>query len=495
MVNSATRRSFIECLACFAAGEAFAAPCGSFSGGSPELVFGATSDIHILHPNTGFKVGTAVWEKALNWYKEQGVDAVLVAGDLSEHGLTDELVMIGEAWQKVFPGNKGANGQNVEKVFVTGNHDFEAWKYKGGGAQKMYPNQADLEKHKIVGRYQEAWKEAFGEDYEPIYMKNIKGYRFVGSHWMEGGGRQWGRRLAEFTAAHKDELRGNKPFFYVQHPHLGNTVYPGFSRQVADDGKTADALKAFPNAVTFSGHSHWSLSDERSVSQGAFTSINLGSLWRSGFCRTRNAIKGYENWRTPGMRSRKKETIDTDRAKAMAHYPGARKCHHAALVKVFADRIVIERWSIAANERVGDDWVIPLNNGLARPYDEISRVANMPAPEFPAGAKLTVEQMTATNRGKKKVAALKLSFPAANAVKGTRPYEYQLEIIDKAGNKTYRSVLAEGVELGRESKAASGNSSIVLARATLPAGPLEFKVRPGESFGKLGNPVTAVFEG
>jgi hypothetical protein len=56
-------------------------------------------------------------------------------------------------------------------------------------------------------------------------------------------------------------------------------------------------------------------------------------------------------------------------------------------------------------------------------------------------------------------------------------------------------VLAEGVELGRESKAASGNSSIVLARATLPAGPLEFKVRPGESFGKLGNPVTAVFEG
>jgi hypothetical protein len=32
--------------------------------------------------------------------------------------------MIGEAWRKVFPGNKGANGQNVEKVFVTGNHDF-----------------------------------------------------------------------------------------------------------------------------------------------------------------------------------------------------------------------------------------------------------------------------------------------------------------------------------------------------------------------------------
>lgn len=490
-----TRRSFVEGMACLAAGRAFAAPAGAFSGGVPELVFGAVSDIHILHPKSGLKVGTRIWEKALNWYREQGVDAVLVAGDLAEHGLSDELQMVGDAWRKVFPGNKGADGRHVEKIFVTGNHDFEAWKYRGGFAQKLYPDQSDLEKHKIAGRYQKAWKEAFGEDYEPIYMKTVKGYRFIGSHWMEGGGRQWGERLAKFAASHKSELSGDKPFFYVQHPHLRNTVYSKYSGKVSDDGKTAETLKAFPNAVTFSGHSHWSITDERSISQGAFTSVNLGSLWRAGFCRSPNAVGGYENWRTPGMRGKKKGAAQTDASKTMLQYQPAWRCHHGTLVKVFRDRIVIERHSIGTGASVGDDWVIPLPAAKSRPFDESVRADAIPAPEFPAGASIEVTRVKAKNRAKKEVSALKLTFPAANAVKGTRPYDYRLEITDKAGKKTYRFVLAEGVELGVGSESASGTSSFVLALSTLPAGPLEFKVFPGESFGKLGNPISAAFNG
>ena len=490
-----TRRSFVEGMACLAAGRAFAVPAGAFSAGKPELVFGAVSDIHLLHPKFGWKVGTKMWEMALNWYNEQKVDAVLVAGDLAEHGLSDELQMMGDAWRKVFPENKGADGRHVEKVFVTGNHDFEAWKYKGGFAQKLYPDPSDLEKHKIVGRYQEAWKNAFDEDYEPIYMKTVKGYRFIGSHWMEGGGKQWGERLAKFAASHRTELSGDKPFFYVQHPHLRNTVYSKYSGKVADDGKTTEILNAFPNVVTFSGHSHWTISDERSISQGAFTSVNLGSLWRSGFCRTPNAAGGYENWRTPGMRSGKKDAAQTNAAKMMPQYPAAGRCHHAALVKVFLDRIVIERHSLGTGASVGCDWVIPLPVAKSRPFGESVRADAVPAPEFPAGAGIEVTRVKAKNRAKKEVPALKLTFPAANAVKGTRPYDYRLEITDKSGKKSYRFMLAEGVELGVESAAASGASSFVLALSTLPAGRLEFKVRPGESFGKLGNSISGVFNG
>ena len=156
---------------------------------------------------------------------------------------------------------------------------------------------------------------------------------------------------------------------------------------------------------------------------------------------------------------------------------------------------MIERHSLGTGASVGYDWVIPLPSAKCRPFDESVRAVGIPAPEFPAGAVVEVERVKAKNRGKKEVPALKLTFPAANAVKGTRPYDYHLEITDGSGKKTYRSMLAEGVELGVGSSAASGASSFVLALSTLPAGRLEFKVRPGESFGKLGNPISAAFNG
>jgi len=54
--------------------------------------------------------------------------------------------------------------------------------------------------------------------------------------------------------------------------------------------------------------------------------------------------------------------------------------------------------------------------------------------------------------------------------------------------------LAKGAELSGDTAAAKGPSTCMLALETLPAGPLTFKVFPGECFGKLGNPLTAKFE-
>ena len=50
-----------------------------------------------------------------------------------------------------------------------------------------------------------------------------------------------------------------------------------------------DTLSAYPNAVAFSGHSHWTLNDERSIWQGAFTAVSVPSLSCTG------VMDGYEN--------------------------------------------------------------------------------------------------------------------------------------------------------------------------------------------------------
>ena len=46
-----------------------------------------------------------------------------------------------------------------------------------------------------------------------------------------------------------------------------------------DKGIATKTLSNYPNAIAFSGHSHYSLTDERSIWQGAFTSIGQSSLY------------------------------------------------------------------------------------------------------------------------------------------------------------------------------------------------------------------------
>jgi hypothetical protein len=67
------------------------------------------------------------------------------------------------------------------------------------------------------------------------------------------------------------------PFFYVQHPHLKDTCYGPWAWG-HDAGITTKTLSAYPNAIAFSGHSHYSLTDERTIWQGAFTSVGTGSF-------------------------------------------------------------------------------------------------------------------------------------------------------------------------------------------------------------------------
>ena len=163
---------------------------------------------------------------------------------------------------------------------------------------------------------------------------------------------------------------------------------------------------------------------------------------------------GYENWRTPGARKKKAAAVQIDEAKTMPHYKPSFGCHHGSLVRVYDDRIVIERREFTKNRPVGDDWVIPLPTATSRPFAYDRREKEDVAPEFPSDARLTIKRTNAKNRAGNMVPAARLSFPAANAVKGARPFDYLVEIKGGNGERLTRAVLAQGVELGADSKAA-----------------------------------------
>ncbi len=89
-----TRRFFLGGLAsAFALGprRIFAAAPGAFTGGKPALTFGALSDVHVCLAPGGEKLrdayDTRTLEAAFTWFRDQGVDAVLIAGDMAHSGL------------------------------------------------------------------------------------------------------------------------------------------------------------------------------------------------------------------------------------------------------------------------------------------------------------------------------------------------------------------------------------------------------------------------
>ena len=104
-----SRRGFIGRVAVFgAAGCPMLRLAATYAPGrKPNMTFGVVSDIHIRIAPDGNGIrpshDCSAFIHALEWFRDQKVDAVMVAGDLADTGLVKELEAIAAAWRKVFP--------------------------------------------------------------------------------------------------------------------------------------------------------------------------------------------------------------------------------------------------------------------------------------------------------------------------------------------------------------------------------------------------------
>ena len=103
-----SRRFFIG--SCLAAGAS--AGCSSFKGAlssRPIAKIGVLSDVHLNVPGD-----ENYFLKALEYFRDNGADGVLIAGDIADKGRISQLRRAGEAWFKVFPDGKAPDGRKVE---------------------------------------------------------------------------------------------------------------------------------------------------------------------------------------------------------------------------------------------------------------------------------------------------------------------------------------------------------------------------------------------
>ncbi len=99
-----SRRRFLG-MAAFAAAGGFtaraAAQAAGLARGGVKLRFGAISDVHVSAG--GVKSGrfgdTSILEHALAYFRDHDVDGVVIAGDMADWGLVEQLEAVGAAWR------------------------------------------------------------------------------------------------------------------------------------------------------------------------------------------------------------------------------------------------------------------------------------------------------------------------------------------------------------------------------------------------------------
>ena len=258
--------------------------CGAKNEGFDEskivLQFGAISDLQ--HGNlsfntqaTGKQAYTRLQQKALE-YTDKGLDAIFFAGDLVDHAYTPEVQEFKAIYEGVL------DPTEVPLIFCLGNHDVKAT-----GSQKEELNFEYF--YDILGEEYRGYEEETSDLKAAGVHQIVNGYHFVAVNPLDSGysgyasapyaqeTKDWlDKTLAEITSKNPDQY-----VFVATHPMIYDTTY-GSNLIVnnfawyTDD--LTDILKKYPQVITFGGHLHFPISDERSIMQTDFTSLGCGSV-------------------------------------------------------------------------------------------------------------------------------------------------------------------------------------------------------------------------
>ena len=497
-MTNLTRRGFLSGGVCFAAAKALSA-----EGNGPNLRVGILSDVHVNSERPADNL-----ERALRYFDQRKVDAVLIAGDLVVWNRYSEFKLMAETWFKVFPDDRRSDGVKVERLFITGNHDVDGFAYPGA----KYKSVSEAKKDGFFFHREEYWREFFHEDYKSVSVKTVRGYPFVLRNWLSvlgpGGERHplglaagcnpEENRVEEFLASL--DLPKDRPFFYAQHEMPNDTVNASWLvkgerwNNGHDDGTSTKFLSKYPNVIAFSGHSHNSLTDEMSIWQGAFTAVNCSC--NCGYVFT---APGRENgWAC--------DDFHLDPPLEMPPID-IHKVNQGLVMEVYDDAVVLERHEFRHGHRLGPDWVIPTGPNAVRPFTVGARLMAAKKPAFPAKAEVEVWQgegfgrnAAGTGVAKEKHAQVFVSFPAVRTADGSpvRAWDYSVRAELVAGDvvKTLceRRVFSEGIFYSEEDE----TKPVVCAfnRKDLPAKSsskqkVRFVVTPRSCWGVEGDSVAS----
>lgn len=219
---------------------------------SPAVRFVVFSDNHCGTDDNDYdgRRVKALVEKCFEMYGDDGIDLFVNCGDFSETGTDGQTENYIKNFYNVIDGR-------AQTLVILGNHDL---KQTYGARDYFY------EKYGIETGEQSI---------------NIKGFQFIGvPSYTKSAIQLFPTKTVSWASQEvkkAEESSENLPVFTFQHPHNIGTVY---GSTIWGSLCLNRAWIGHSRVVSFSGHSHFPISDPRSVWQGTYTAVGAGAMAR-----------------------------------------------------------------------------------------------------------------------------------------------------------------------------------------------------------------------
>lgn len=312
-----------------------------------KVRFAVGSDLHIGRNEDASEKLKNAFDAFYN--VDSRLDAAVFVGDITNNGAEGEYnKLIGILNDKL----KGSTKLGL----MMGNHEFNT----ASGAADRYEEAVGKLKEG-VNRQSTNNNITVGDGYHIITMsaKNYEGDYSDNYEWLK-------QQLEE--AAAEDP---QKPIFLAQHHGFKDSAYVT-NEWYGDFGKIQELVKQYPQVIDFSGHSHATLNDPRSINQDlGFTAIQDGTI---------GAYFENETGKMEGTRP-----LDSENAS------------QALMVEVDgSNQVTIRRMDLSEGKYIGKPWSLNIPEivkNKAFTYTTEKRTDESAVPSFPAGAKITASNI------------------------------------------------------------------------------------------------------
>lgn len=316
-----------------------------------KVRFAVGSDLHIGRDSNASEKLKNAFDA---FYKvDDQLDAAVFCGDITNNGSASEYTTLINIINEKLKGS-------TKLGLMMGNHEFNTAtgaieRYKTGVSQLREDiNRQDTNNDIVIG------------DGYHILMMSAKNY---GGDYSDNY--EWLKEHLE-AAAQEDP---QKPIFLMQHHGFKDTAYVT-NEWYGTFGEIEGLLKQYPQVIDFSGHSHATLNDPRSINQDlGFTAIQDGTI---------GAYFENETGKMEGTRPEDSENAS-----------------QALMVEVDNNnKVTLRRMDLNSGRYIGKSWIVNTPELVSQknfPYTTQKRTEESAIPTFKEGAELTVSDVTETS--------------------------------------------------------------------------------------------------
>lgn len=230
-----------------------------------------------LHSNTPKYTGYL--KNHLKLCKANNVDVIMIAGDLVNNAMSYQYIMFEDALKETYGEDESSY---PEFVYVMGNHEwYSADERQEDNAVYLFNKHARINTKNLVKRTSIKTITSDSSIYGNYY-KVINGIPFIGISGENASGilgyslrdeiKSWLKDISKLSS-----VKAGGPIFVGYHYAFPDVTYSFGQGSTIYSSILYDLIKDYPQIILFSGDTHYSGVNERTINQVDFTDINLGS--------------------------------------------------------------------------------------------------------------------------------------------------------------------------------------------------------------------------